>query len=329
MRRLLAVLLVVGSVAACAGGDDDSSAATSTSSTASTSTSSTTTTTAEPSGCTPARPHEPGTATETVRSSDLDRTYLLHVPPSYDGRSPVPVVLDFHGFGSNAAQQLAYSELATLADEEGFVVVAPEGQGPPGHFNLVGVPEGQGDDVVFTNDLLDRLEDELCIDERRIFATGMSNGGGMTAVLACRAADRIAAFVTVALVLQPLCDDRARPVPIMSFHGDADPVVPYNGGQAACCGNPTLPSQPAGVAKWVEANGCDPEPAEEQPSPQVKVQRWSGCDADVEVVFWTIVGGGHTWPGSSFEVERLGLTTQEVSATEEGWKFFQAHPLPD
>ena len=113
----------------------------------------------------------------------------------------MPVVFDFHGFGSNAVQQMVYGNFKPEADRDDFLIVAPDGQVPADrHFNLSGEP-GLQNDVQMVGALLDHIEATFCVDTERVYATGMSDGGAMTSVLACRMRNRFAAFGAVALVL--------------------------------------------------------------------------------------------------------------------------------
>lgn len=274
------------------------------------------------------RPHAPGQTTETITSGGIERTYELVVPSSFRADQLVPVVFEFHGYGSNATQQLLYGNFRPESERDGFLIVAPDGGGTGGrHFNLLSLP-GEPDDVALTLAILDRLEATFCVDAARVFATGMSDGGGMTTVLACRASDRIAAFGAVSLELHlPNCG-ATRPVPIAAFHGTADPIVPYAGGPVHCCGGASVPSVAQSMSGWATQDRCSATPTDTQLSPMVIRREWSDCAPGGQVELYVIDGGGHTWPGSSFAIGSLGRTTTEISASEVLWKFFQAHPLP-
>jgi polyhydroxybutyrate depolymerase len=327
VRSVLVVLLVVSAaglgLAACnRGGRRDAAAPATTVATGPS-------TTAAPCGA--GRPHAAGQSQETLSFSGKDRTYLLYVPAGYSGAAPVPVVFDFHGYGSNAGQQLVYADFRPLADRDGFVIVAPDGQTGAGgrHFNLFAASGTEQDDVAFTNALLDHVEATLCVDARRVYAAGMSDGGAMSSVLACRDADRFAAVGPVAVILYvPQCDQAARRVAIAGFHGTADPVVPFDGGRVNCCGNATLPGSPASMEKWAAHDGCATPPVDDRLSAMVVRRRWSGCQDGTAVDFYIVEGGGHTWPGAAIDVARLGATTHEISASETLWKFFSEHPMP-
>src|SRR5439155_13468629 len=154
--------------------------------------------------------------------------YLTYVPPGYNGTTAVPVVFEYHGFGSNAQQQIAYGNFMPEADKDTFLIVAPNGGETAGgrHFDLA-------KDVGMTSALLDKITRDFCVDDKRVYATGMSDGAAMTSLLACRLNDRIAAFGPVALTVQPVACKNGK-APITTFHGTADPVVHFNGGKVSC-----------------------------------------------------------------------------------------------
>ena len=208
-------------------------------------------------------------------------------------------------------------------------MVAPDGQGDGvgRHFNIAGTA-GEADDVAFTLGILDQLESRFCVDARRVYSTGMSDGGAMTSLLACAASNRFAAFGPVAVVFyDPRCGV-ARSVPIAAFMGTADPIVPFNGGKVNCCGGAVVPAAPGSMAGWAGHDGCAAQPEERKLSPMVTLRQWPGCTPPGEVRFYIIEGGGHTWPGAAIDVSFLGKTTREISASETLWAFFQAHPPP-
>jgi polyhydroxybutyrate depolymerase len=282
-----------------------------------------------PAACDPGRTRAPGQAAEKLTFEGVERNYLLYIPKTYTGRTPTPLLFNFHGFGSSAEQQMVYGDFRPIAEREGFPIVALDGQGAARHFNLFAASPTEQDDVAVTLALLDKLQADLCIDQKRVFSTGMSDGGAMSGALACRASDRFAAIGPVAVLLYlPQCDGAARAMPVAGFMGTADPVVPFDGGRVNCCGNPTLPSALDSMTKFAVHAGCAPTPAEERVSSMVLLRRWSGCKAGAAVDFYAVEGGGHTWPGSPIDVGRLGATTKEISASETLWTFFQQHPLP-
>jgi polyhydroxybutyrate depolymerase len=271
------------------------------------------------------RPHPPGQSTATFDFQGQPRSYQLYVPRTYAGHGPVPLVLNFHGYGSSAVQQMIYGDFRPLAERDTFLIVAPDGQGTSRHFNLTSEP-GLQDDIAMVNALVDDMEKNFCVDTTRIYSTGMSDGGAMTSALACRDFDRFAAFGAVAVILYlPGCGGPA-PVAITAFMGTADPIVPFDGGKVNCCGGAVLGSAPQAMAEWAKHDTCAAAPTEERLGSEVRRQTWTGCGGSSSVVFYIVDGGGHTWPGA-IAVPGLGLTTQQVKASETIWEFFKAHPL--
>jgi polyhydroxybutyrate depolymerase len=265
-------------------------------------------------------------------SSGQVRDYLLYVPPSYNPRTPVPLVISIHGFSDWPAHHMEMTGWNDLADKYDFLVVYPAGVDFPRRWRASGHSEEEGDamvDVRFISDLIDRLQQDYAIDPARIFVNGMSNGGGMSYLLACTLAERIAAVGSVSgAYLYPLEDCQpARPVPLIAFHGTADPIVPYMGGPSRSFELP-FPVISDWMAAYAAKNDCDASPEVLQNQGSVNGVRYGDCEAGADVVFYTIEGGGHTWPGGEPLPEWLtGLTSMDVDATGLMWVFFTAHPL--
>ena len=174
--------------------------------------------------------------------------------------------------------------------------------------------------------MLDHIEATFCVDAKRVFSTGMSDGGAMTSVLACRASDRFAAFGAVAVVLfVPGCGG-SHPIAITAFMGTDDPVVPFDGGAVRCCGGAVIGGAPDATAGWAAFDGCAKEFTDERIGTEVRKRTWASCQPGGEVVFYIIDGGGHTWPGS-IPIDSLGMTTTQIDASATIWDFFKAHPL--
>jgi polyhydroxybutyrate depolymerase len=272
----------------------------------------------------------------TLVSSGETREYLLHVPDSYDRAKPTPLVISLHAGATWPAHQMNLSRWNRLADEYGFIVVYPSGT--PELFNVVRIwqptPEGAMRDVQFISALIDTLEAAYNIDPARIYANGMSMGGGLAFALSCTLSDRVAAIGMVAAA-QSLpstwCGD-TRPVPMMTFHGDADALVPYNGGPLGDPFNPVKPAYPAvrdWVASWAERNRCAVSPVESKIAADVVRLEYPDCAEGAPVVLYTILGGGHSWPGGKPPPEwRVGPTSNSIDATSALWAFFLEHPLP-
>lgn len=277
------------------------------------------------SGCGQEPGQQPGTSEQhTLTSGGRERTYRLHLPGGYDGERALPVLLVFHGRGNSGERTEAFSKLSTLP----AIVAYPNG--------VVGLGDGerqawQGapysppgvDDVAFTRDLLDEFERGLCVDERRVYATGKSNGGGFTAILACQAADRIAAIAPVAGAFYPTGEQCAptRPVPVLEFHGTADATIPYDGDA-----DRGLPAIGDWIGDWARRDGCRAGPVEYRIEPDIAISRHLGCAGGAEVRHVAVEGGGHTWPGAD-SYSGGGHTTQTIEAHEVLWRFLRRFEL--
>jgi polyhydroxybutyrate depolymerase len=269
----------------------------------------------------------------TIVSSGLTRDYVLYVPPTYDRSKPAPLVISMHGAGLWGAAQRDISQWNRVADREGVIVVYPSGRSGFGP-RVWNADAGSGVtvDVRFISDLIDALQKNHNIDPSRIYADGLSNGGGMAFVLSCTMSDRIAAVGLVASAqTEPWewCTDD-RPVPMIAFHGTADKDTPYHGGKSwVLPGGRTFPSIPGWTANWARRNRCGPTPVESRIATDVTRTEYAGCANNAGVVLYTIEGGGHTWPGGGDLPEWfVGSKTSSVDASSVMWSFFKDHPLP-
>lgn len=252
------------------------------------------------------------------------RVYRLHLPTGYDRSRPIPLLLDLHGFGGSAAGEEAASGYDDLADRLGFIAVY--GQGLAGR-------EGAGwastrpmdlgiDELGYFAALLDQLQGRLCVDERRVYVTGFSNGGGMTEMLACYMSGRVAAVAPVSgnyyVDSKGTGCHPSRPVPLLEVHGTADPVVPYGGiGRVESGGWPLLPI-PQFLAGWAALDGCTAGPKTFLDTAEVTGLGWEGCAGSVTVAHYRWNGGGHGLPS----------TIGGRPAHEAIWAFLAAFSLP-
>ncbi|MGB8853546.1 MAG: PHB depolymerase family esterase [Pirellulales bacterium] len=282
----------------------------------------------------------PGDHSRSCEVDGGERSYLVHVPPQYDSAAAMPVVLGFHGGGANAENMVVFSGLNEKADQAGFIVVYPEGSGRLQRMltfnagNCCGHAAARSiDDVAFTRLVLDDLERIATIDRRRVFATGMSNGAMMCYRLASELSDRIAAIAPVAGPMGTKDCRPGRAVSVMHFHGDADEFAPFKGGRGRGPSGTDFYSVQHSIDAWVAANGCKPMPRT-TPCPDraddgttVKKIRYDSGRDGAEVVLVVIEGGGHTWPGREPRLRALGTSTQDISANDMMWEFFQQHPM--
>jgi polyhydroxybutyrate depolymerase len=280
-------------------------------------------------------PAQVGWSARTVVSGDRERCYHLYVPAGYDPGRPVPLVVSLHGFLSNPDSQAWISGWHELAEREGFLVAYPQGTSWPQRWNAGTTWNAGVDDVQFFRDLLDDLAGVAAVDRSRVYVNGFSNGGGMAVRIACEASGQVAAIGTVAAAVVDLGDcTPARPVPVLAFHGTADPLVPYEGGDMH--GRPLregaeLTQAPIyfvgakeWTARWAEGNGCAPAPESAPLQGDVRGMRYINCEQGAGVILYTIEDGGHTWPGG-VPIPIVGKTSHAIDATAEMWRFFQAH----
>ncbi len=274
--------------------------------------------------------HVRNRSTGAIISSGQKREYVLYVPRSYDSSKPAALVISMHGAGSWGAAQQEISRWNEVADSEGLVVVYPSGAAGSGP-RVWELDEGPGltRDVRFISDLIDTLQAHYNIDPARVYADGLSAGGGMAFVLSCTLSDRIAAIGMVAAArLSPWswCTD-SQPVPMIAFHGTGDRQVPYNGGTYWMFKR-RFPDVSTRVANWARRNRCAPNPVDSLVAPDVTRRAYTDCADDAHVVLYTITGGGHTWPGGTPLPEWFaGSTSNSVHATSLMWAFFREHPL--
>jgi polyhydroxybutyrate depolymerase len=285
-----------------------------------------------------ATPLTPGDHLRRLEVDGRDRSYRVHVPGSYDQSQPAPVVLAFHGAAMNARTMAEFSGLDKKSDEAGFLVVYPNGTGPADlmlFWNAGAFPERENrnsvDDVAFVAALLDDLALVARVDEKRVFATGMSNGGMLCYRLASELAHRIAAIAPVAGTMAIDEAKPSRPVPVMHFHGTADALVAYES-RTSRRGRPAVLKSVEETARiWARLNGCSDDPiVTEEPdraADETTVTRstWGPGRDGGEVVLFTITGGGHTWPGREAPFKFLGRSTLDISANDLMWEFFERH----
>jgi polyhydroxybutyrate depolymerase len=296
-------------------------------------------------GC-DAEPQGPVVEEERTLTVDgTDRRYLLSVPSSHDGAEPLPVVLSFHGLMAGAEVHAGMSQHSALAEEEGFVAVFPHGTGEPIRWNT-DPDEATNEDLAYVDAVLEQVASELCIDEARIYATGMSNGAMFTSLLVCQRADVLAAAAPVAgTILADGCGP-SRPVPVVSFHGTEDPILLFDGGFNSSSiprfgeldDAPTTIAVPvdldmprsASVAAFAAHNGCDPDPEDTELTDEV-LHRVYSCPPGADVELYIVIGGGHSWPSSEFSQaigEIVGMTTFDIDATRDSWEFMSRFTNP-
>ena len=256
------------------------------------------------------------------------RRYFLHVPPTYDGKKPLPLVLVLHGGGQSPESAERMSGMSAKADKEGFLAAYPSGTGRSSRMptwnsgNCCGYAmQNNVDDVTFLRALIDQLEHDYSVDPRRVFVTGISNGGMMSYRVGCELADKIAVIAPVEGAQNIDCRPSG-PVSVIVFHGSADRLVPFNGGSTPFqIGSKRSDNSVANaVAFWVKNDGCSPTPKHDE-NAAAHADIYSGCKNGTGVALYTIQGGRHLWPGSR-------ISGNSVAATDLMWSFFVQHPKP-
>jgi polyhydroxybutyrate depolymerase len=270
----------------------------------------------------------------TIVSSGVTRRYLLYVPKTYHRSRPTPLVISMHPGATWPAVEMQISRWNELAEQHGFIVVYPAGRGAflggfsPGPHVFPTGPSSLGQEVRFISDLIDKLEAEYNIDPNRIYANGMSNGGGMAFALSCKLSDRIAAVGVVAGALAlswDRCGD-SKPVPTVAFHGTADKFALYQGGSSPIAPG-TFPNIQDWTAHVAQRNQCKGDPSDTRITANVRRLAYTNCAENADVILYTVEGGGHTWPGGKHLAEWIaGRTTEDVNASRVMWEFFVQHP---
>jgi polyhydroxybutyrate depolymerase len=267
-----------------------------------------------------------------VTSGGLDRSYLLYVPGSVSKDKAVPLVLVFHGGGGHDYNMPRFTHFDELADKEGFIVAYPESLNT--HWND-GRDLSPADDIGFVKALIAEVERLYPVDPKRVYATGMSNGGFFSQRIACDLSDRVAAVASVAATLpEPLAGTchPVRPLSVMFIQGTDDPLVHINGGPIAKTHGRNI-SLDDSAKFWVEKNGASSKPqSSDLPShdtngTSVHKDVYSGGKGGTEVVVYTIRGGGHTWPSAPQYMPAIlvGKTNHDLDATQAIWEFFATH----
>ncbi|MBW2622395.1 MAG: hypothetical protein JRD68_05775 [Deltaproteobacteria bacterium] len=276
-----------------------------------------------------------------------EREYLVHLPPGYDGKESIPVVIMFHGGGGTAMAAARETRWSRKADKDRFLVVFSEGSRPdpskPADFRTNGQTWADGssrfdpdvDDVRYVRVMIDDLKTRFNLDKKRIHATGFSNGASMTYRAACEISDIIASAAPVAGALWLEVQGPKRPVPILYITGDSDPLNPLKGGYprlligGRALGGREKPPVTGQLEKWAAWLSCSNEARVVSDRNGVRITVWDGCAENSELVFYLVQGMGHTWPGgiSLLPEEWVGPRTDKISANDVIWEFFKKHPM--
>jgi polyhydroxybutyrate depolymerase len=283
----------------------------------------------------------------TIQIGGRQREYLVSVPPQSDETSPLPVVLVFHGGGGQATGMESLTGFSALGQRERFIVVYPQGVGRSwndGRITEVSQAHREKiDDLGFVDAMLAALSRAYPVDLKRVYATGISNGGIFSHYLAASRAQRIAAIAPVVGGIADPFHQRfkpAQPVSVLMIQGTKDPLAPYAGGPITGGDGKDrgrIISTQESARLWVKNNGCTSSPTvtslpDRDPGDGCTVQRyvWAKGKAGTEVQLLRVEQGGHTWPNGPQYLPQpiIGRVCRDFDATREIWSFFKAHHLP-
>jgi polyhydroxybutyrate depolymerase len=292
--------------------------------------------TSTPSGC---GSNSPGSTTLSPSIDGFTRTVVVHVPAGYSDTTHYPLVLNLHGSGATALDQEGFTNMDATADKRGFIVAYPQAlitDGTGFDWNVPGValvggrkvPAHAANDVKFLTALVPLLEKKYCIDPLRVYATGFSGGAREVSQLACDDSTLFAAVAPVSGLRHPTPCPTQRAVPVITFHGSADPVDPFDGhGQAYW-----TYSVSSAAKDWARQDKCAGTPAISKSMQGVVETTYSKCLSGAEVELYEVIGEGHEWPGGptmpAVLTSVLGPQSSAVKANRLMWSFFEAHPLP-
>ncbi|HTB79114.1 MAG TPA: PHB depolymerase family esterase [Polyangiaceae bacterium] len=311
-----------------------------------------------PIACPPAM-LDAGDSTGTLVLDGGGRTYNVHIPPGLDLSKPAPLVFALHGGGQSASAFEGFAHIQAKADASGFILVEPEGTIAlpglsPGTLDvwnagncceLAAEINTNVDDVGFVRAMIDAISQQVCVDPKRIFATGFSNGGMLAHRLACELSDKIAAIAAVSGGIGNVDLDKTpaetlfpcnpgRQVPVLHVHGTQDACYPFDGGWGPLS-LVTFVSAPETVQEWVARNGCEGGPPTTVLSNGAATCELYPCPHAGEVEFCMIDGGGHYWPGGDdwagsevFCGSNQGARSADLIANDAFWSWFSAHPMP-
>lgn len=294
----------------------------------------------------------PGDYTFQISVDSLDREYVVHVPALYNEDRPAAVVIMFHGGGGTAQDAMRETGWDKKADQAGFLAVFPEGSRPdpenPASFSNnpqtwndgsgrenIGAVQRNVDDVGFVAALLADIAVGFNVDQNRIYAAGFSNGGAMVFRIGRELSNSLAAIACVAstdLLEEPDTED---PVAILYMTGTSDPLNPIDGGEIFI-GQTRYGVKPPvqqTIQKWLQMLSCPSDSNVIYNSDGVRGIAYSPCMESSEVVYYTIEGMGHWWPGwippdsyPSWLMDIFGEPSDKIQGTDVIWEFFQMHP---
>ena len=268
---------------------------------------------------------------DSIEVGKMERTYLVHLPPQYDGKKPSPLVLALHPLNGNGRTMEWISEFDRVADQNGAIVVYPDGYKSSwadgsGQFDA---DQDGIDDVTFISALISQLTERLAADRTRVYVIGFSNGGFLGQRLACQLPAKLAAVATVGAVLAEnmytQCNPQT-PIPFIMINGTSDKSVPWEG-------KARLSTVPATVSKWAVVTRCATKlpisyvPLLSKDRLPVRREAYTGCQNDADVMLYAVEGGSHKWYGGGdlLQFSLPGSASKEIDSSSVIWDFLKNH----
>lgn len=259
------------------------------------------------------------TNARSIVHNDVNREYVIYIPSSYDGVSPVPLMINFHGFGGSASDHMANADLNSLADSEIFILVNPQGSCLDGLSHWNSCPSGNdnksdADDFGFVEAMIDEISAEINIDKERVYAAGYSNGGMMAYGLANFKSDLIAAVGSVSGTMLDCIGSTGHPMPVVHLHGTSDGVLPYDG-------STDYSSTQDVLDHWIDFNNTDTEPtinSESNDGMTIEHHTYGQGDNNVSVEHYKYIDGNHVWFESTY---------QDQNASQLIWNFVSKYDI--
>lgn len=275
---------------------------------------------------------------DKISVDGISRTFVVYQPPGVNPGQKLPLIISMHGRLGTGEGQMRFADFRPLADRDKFLVVCPngidrswnDGRNTPAHKKGV-------NDVKFIDELITYTINRYHADPKRVYVTGMSNGGFMASRLACQLYNRIAAVAVVAASMDKDMDYTPQhPIPAMYIQGTADPLVPFSGGAMKGAGGEIYSHEDI-LRTWARTDGCRQAPVYERLKPEVDDgtsivrETYTNAATGAKVTGYTVVGGGHTWPGGTQYLPRfvVGRVSHNMNACEVIWDFFKGYQLVD
>ncbi len=256
---------------------------------------------------------------QTIMHDGENREYVLYVPNSYNGTSPIPLLFNFHGFGDNATDYMNNADMRSEAESETFILVYPQGSCSDGfsHWNpcpLGGDNKSTADDLGFVESMISEISSDYNVDMERVYAAGYSNGGMMAYGLAHYKSNLMAAVASVSGAMLDCTGPTSHPMPVIHLHGTSDGVLPYNGDNYYSSAQST-------VDYWVDFNNTTPTPtvnSDNNGGITIEHYVYDQGDSSVSVEHYKYIGGNHVWFNTTYQ----GQNTSELV-----WNFVSKYDI--